>query len=213
MTPRPTWLLPCCLTLLLAACASTPRVPDNPDWARHQATLAALQHWSLSGRLNVRQQNQSDTVQINWQQQDEGFELRLSSSLLGLGAVYVHGTPTLVTLERSGKDSVTLPGLDALTQEYFGYAFPAAQLLYWIRGLPAPGLPATTTLDPNQHLASLQQRDPEGRDWQLDFDRYQAFDGFWLPGRIRAQHGDLRLTFSIHRWQVPAAQAAAAAGS
>ena len=205
--PRPLRFLLHCLFLLVGAYASIPPAPEQPDRERHRAAVTALDTWSLGGRLNVRQPNQSGgTAVINWSQQGQSFDLRLSSTVLGLGAMRVHGTPVLVTVEKAGEDSVILPGLEALTREYFGYDFPTAQLLYWVRGIPAPDLPAITTLDANQHLGSLSQDDPEGRRWQLDYDRYQPRDDLWLPGRIRGQHDDLLLTFLINNWRItPAA--------
>lgn len=191
------------LVLLLASCASQFQAVD-PDWERHHQAVSALADWGLSGRLNVRQQEQSDTVQINWDQQGAGFDLLLSGSF-GLGAVQVSGTPTLITVARAGEDSVTLPSLEALTRDYFGYDFPAAQLQYWVRGIPAPGSPADTVLDENQLLGTLSQRDDSGQQWTLSYDRYQQNGAVTLPGRIRAESAGLRLTFLINHWQVPVA--------
>lgn len=190
--------------LLLSACASRlePVAPANPDWEQHHAAIAALNDWALAGRLNIRRQDQSDTVQINWDQQAEGFDLRLSGSF-GLGAVHVYDSPAGVTVDKAGEDRVTLPSLAALTQEYFGYDFPTAPLLYWVRGIPAPGLPARTTLDPNQLLGTLTQDDTHGQSWTLSYDRYQQSGSLFLPGRIRVQREGLLLTFLINRWQVP----------
>jgi outer membrane lipoprotein LolB len=190
--------------LLLSACASRlePQAPANPDWEQHHAALAALSSWALAGRLNIRQQNQSDTVQINWDQQAQGFDLRLSGSF-GLGAVHVYDSPAGVTVDKAGEDSVTLPSLAALSQEYFGYDFPTAHLQYWVRGIPAPGTPAQTTLDPNQLLGTLSQNDATGQHWTLNYDRYQQSGGLFLPGRIRVQREGLLLTFLINRWQIP----------
>ncbi len=79
--------------LWLASCAiSSNTGPTDPDWLRHQESVLALSDWELSGRLNVRQQNASDTVSINWQQQDQNFEIRFSGTL-GLGAVEVTALP------------------------------------------------------------------------------------------------------------------------
>ncbi len=189
--------------LHLAACASAPVIPDDPDWARHRQEIADVSVWQLSGRLNVRQNGQSETVQINWDQQNDNFALRLSSSVLGLGAVYIHGTPSLITVERSGEETRVLPGFAALNREYFGYDFPTAQLLYWIRGIPAPGDISSMTLNDNLMLETLEQIDSDGRRWHLTYDRYQQSGNVFLPGRIRVSHDELTLTFLISRWTLP----------
>lgn len=193
---------------MLAACATQPLVLDDPDWLLHQSSIDSLQNWELSGRLNVRQNDQSDTVNINWLQQDAAFDLRLNSSVLGLGAVHAFGLPTQVTVEKAGEEPVTLSGLGAVTQEYFGYDLPAEHLLYWVRGLPAPGLSGSNTFDANRMLATLRQVDETGLEWNLVFDRYLQLEGgsgmVYLPGRIVIQREGLQLRFLINTWQVPA---------
>lgn len=190
--------------LLLAACATQPLVINDPDWQRHEASVAALSDWELKGRLVVRENGNSDTVNINWRQQGESFDLRLFGGF-GLGAVRVSGTGDSVTVEEAGEAPVTLPNLAAVTQEYFGYEFPTAELLYWVRGLPAPRA-GRNTLDANGMLATLRQRDTSGLGWTLAFERYLALEGkpgTYLPGRIVAQRDGLELRFLIDNWVVP----------
>jgi len=190
------------LLLWLGSCASPNANITAPslNWIEHQQTILAVPDWELSGRLNVRQNGQSDTVSINWQQQQQDFSLHLSGTL-GLGAVFVHGTPTGVTVEKVGKESIVLDGLQELTREYLGYDFPTAFLLYWVRGIPAPStLAPLTTLDTNSLLVSLIQADENGRPWELDYDRYQSVEGIMLPGRIRVSSAGIQLTFLINEW-------------
>lgn len=193
---------------MLAACATQqPLVIDDPDWVRHEQSVAALDAWELEGRLVVRQNGDNDTVNINWLQQDASFDLRLFGSL-GLGAVRVQGDADEVTVQRAGEEAVTLPDLRAVSQEFFGYEFPTAELLYWVRGLPAPELSGSHTFDANRMLATLRQRDAQGRVWELSFDRYLELEGAsgamtYLPGRISAQREGLELRFLINTWSVP----------
>lgn len=191
--------------LWLTSCAtsSSTQGPTDPDWLRHQQSVQALSDWELSGRLNVRQQNASDTVSINWQQQAQNFEIRLSGTL-GLGAVQVHGSPDEVVVEKAGAETVVLPDLQALTRNYLGYDFPAAQLLFWVRGIPAPENIITTSLNPDLMLETLVQADTTGRRWELQYDRYQQTADVWLPGRIRVNSEDIQLTFLINEWLTPA---------
>ena len=192
------------LAVLLGGCAtavpkSTPTA--NPDFNVHQQAVLAKPDWQLEGRLNVRQAKQSDTVSLNWQQQDQNFDLTLSGAL-GLGTTRVRGSDAEgLRVEKAGEAPVELPNLQALARNYLTFEFPADHLLYWVRGLPAPGLPATAEFDSNNLLTSLSQRDEDGRTWQLLFDRYEAVDTLPLPGRIRLTADDLQLTFLINDWQ------------
>jgi outer membrane lipoprotein LolB len=187
--------------LWLTSCATSGKVegPSDPDWLRHQESVLALSDWELSGRLNVRQQNTSDTVNINWQQRDQSFEIRFSGTI-GLGAVQVHGSPGQVVVEKAGAETVVLPDLQALAQNYLGYDFPAAQLLYWVRGVPAPDGLISTTLNADLMLGTLVQADNTGRQWQLEYEDYQPVMDVWLPGQIRVTSGDIRLRFLINEW-------------
>ncbi len=190
--------------LWLSSCATSGNNegPDDPNWLQHEQSVLALSNWQLSGRLNVRQQNASDTVSINWQQEDQNFEIRFSGTL-GLGAVHVHGSPDEVVVEKAGAETVLLPDLQALTRNYLGYDFPAAQLLFWVRGIPAPGGIISTTLDVSLMMGTLIQADTTGRRWELEYDRYQQVNDVWLPGRIRVKSEDIQLTFLISEWLTP----------
>ena len=195
------------LMLWLTSCATSVvnQGPVDPDWLKHQESVLALSDWQLSGRLNVRQQNASDTVNINWQQQDQDFEIRLSGTL-GLGAVQVHGSPDSVVVEKAGTKTVVLPDLRALTQNYLGYDFPAAQLLYWVRGVPAPDGIISTALNDKLMLGTLVQADTTGRQWELEYQKYQLVGDVWLPSDIRVRSGDIRLRFLINKWLIPASE-------
>jgi outer membrane lipoprotein LolB len=187
-------------------------VIDDPDWQQHAQTVAALENWELQGRLVVRQESGNDTVNISWRQVDADFDLRLFGNL-GLGAIRVYGAPGAVTVEKAGEEPVTLPGLEAVSREYFGYEFPTAELLYWVRGLPAPARGGSNTLDANGMLATLRQDDASGLEWNLTFDRYLELQGAasttgattmtYLPGRITAQRDGLELRFLINDWVAP----------
>jgi outer membrane lipoprotein LolB len=190
---------------LLAACQTLPPPPvGNTDFQANQRALLAHEQWSLKGRLNVRQDKQSDTVEIYWQQQAQRFDISFRSAVLGLGTTRVFGIPTSVTVEKAGETPVTLPSLAAVTQHYLQFEFPATQLLYWVRGLPAPGVTAATEFDEHSRLASLTQRDNQGRDWQLNYDRYSEVAGMVVPNRIRLSTGNLQLTFLVNAdgWQL-----------
>lgn len=200
---RFTLLLPLWLALL-AGCATRPDPGSltNTDFESHSAALLARTNWQLTGRLNVRQQNQSDTVNIHWQQQAEHFDITLSSTVLGLGTTHVNGSDSGLVVEKAGEAPVTLPNLQALTQGYLSFDFPATHLLYWVRGLPVPGVRGTLGFDDDNLLSTLRQDDGAGQRWLLSYDRYITIDGLPLPGRIRLVAGELQLTFLVREWQL-----------
>lgn len=194
-------LLPLWLALLAGCATRGGGSIANTDFNAHRDAVLAKTDWQLDGRLNVRQPNQSDTVNLNWTQQAQNFDITLSSTVLGLGTTRVSGNDSGLVLAKAGEVPVTLPNLQALTHDYLNFEFPAANLLYWVRGLPVPGAAATTGFDSNNLLVTLTQRDTSGRRWQLTYDRYAVVDGFPMPGRIRLAADDLQLTFLVREWR------------
>lgn len=162
--------------------------------------------WSLRGRLNIRSNDDSETININWMQAPAGYDINLSGTL-GLGAVRITGSPgDVVLIEKAGEAPMQAPSLEAIGTDMLGYAFPAGELLYWIRGLPAPGPRADINYNPQGLVATLSQPDSRGRRWELQYDRYQDTNGYLLPGRLRLEQSPYRLTFLISDWETPAGE-------
>ena len=195
-------LLTSLLCLALAACSTPGPATNSTSPDANRRALAALGDWSLRGRLNIRNGDASDTININWQQQSDSYDIRLSGSL-GLGAARVSGNARGVLIEKAGEDPVAADSLEALTVDMLGYAFPARELVYWVRGLPAPGRPFEETANAEGFTATLSQTDLAGRRWHLQYDRQANQAGYILPGRIRLEQAPYRLTFVISDWDLP----------
>ena len=168
----------------------------------YQQSLGLLEEWNLRGRLNIRNNNQSDTININWLQQGDAYDINLSGTL-GLGAVRLSGSPSGVLIEKSGNEPVMATSLEAITAEMLGYAFPASELLYWVRGIPAPGRQARVERNAEGLIGSLVQADGRGLEWKLEYDRFELVDDHPVPGRIRLEQSPYRLTLLINNWELP----------
>lgn len=193
------------LSLLLVACQSNPALQSR-NWENHRFLVENQSSWILKGRLNIRQQNSSDTVAINWQQFEDSFEINLNGTL-GLGATTISGNPQGVRLQRANEETIMADSLRDFTRDYLAFEFPAEVLYYWIRGIPAPETTADIELNEQELLQVLRQADSLGRLWQLEYDRYQSVEGLSLPGRIRMSQADYQLTLLIQDWQLGAEDA------
>ena len=188
------------LALLLHGCAllQPPSPPPPPagtqiDWLDHLRSLTLLQEWQLKGKIGVRTRNDGGSAYLDWNQAEDSFYIILSGPL-GQGTTIVSGNATGARLEQS--DGIFLAeSPDQLVQEHTGWHIPIAHLLYWIKGMPAPGDTPSLTHNALGTLATLQQGG-----WQLDYDQYSPELGTLLPHKIRIRKDDLKVTLIIKQW-------------
>lgn len=202
MTPSLRALLPLLLaSLLLGGCAGlAPRESlegsgDPAAWRAHRATVERLDGWQISGKLGIQAPRDSGAGTLFWLQRQDYFDIRLSGPL-GRGASRLTGRPDGVTLEVAGQGRFEAESPEALLEQQLGWRLPVGDLLWWIRGLPAPHDRSRLRLGPDGRLAGLSQQG-----WEIEYLAYAEHDGYWLPERLRVQGHDLRLTLVIKDWQ------------
>jgi len=132
---------------------------------------------------------------VFWLQRQDYFDIRLSGPL-GRGATRLTGRPDAVTLEIAGQGHYQADSPEALVERQLGWQLPVSNLLWWVRGLPAPDSRSRLSLDGASRLARLEQ---DG--WQVDYLAYRDEDGYALPERIRLEGRDLQVTLVIKDWQ------------
>lgn len=185
---------------LLTACAQLDRAPvvAPESWQSHRQQLESLEHWTLRGRLTVRDEQTSRSINLRWIQAGEHFDINLSGSL-GIGSVRVHGDQQGLSIAQSGQEDRQVDSLEDLSEALLGYAFPADNLHYWVRGIMAPDSPWQGEWNEYALLATLQQSQ-----WHIAFDRYQFVEGLNLPGRIELTSAPWQLTFRVSDWHLNA---------
>jgi outer membrane lipoprotein LolB len=182
----------------LAGCALQPPVTirGEADPAL-QAQLAGVERWQLDGKLAVRTPQQSESARVQWAQDGDSFDIRLSGPA-GLKATRIYGMPGGVRFEQ-GERRESAGSAEALSERLIGWPLPAAGLTYWLRGLPARDVPPQAASYTEQGwLAELEQAG-----WQLHFSQHQPVGNVVLPGRIEAARGDVRITVIIKQWTLP----------
>ncbi|GAB6386500.1 lipoprotein insertase outer membrane protein LolB [Stutzerimonas marianensis] len=194
-------LLTYALALLLVGCAGlgpqeTVEGPGNPqDWTAHKARISEIDGWQISGKIGIRAPQDSGSGTLFWLQRQDYFDIRLSGPL-GHGATRLTGRPDTVALEVAGQGRFEADSPEALVETQLGWQLPVSNLLWWIRGLPAPDSRSRIALDSEGRLASLLQ---DG--WDVQYLAYGEEDGYALPTRIKLAGRDLQVTLVVKDWQ------------
>ena len=189
------------LIALLAGCAgltsreSVEGQGDAQQWQAHKAKVSALDGWQISGKVGIRAPKDSGSGTLFWLQRQDYYDIRLSGPL-GRGAARLTGREGNVLLEVANQGRYQAESPEALLEEQLGWRLPISHLLWWVRGLPAPGSKSRVTLDASSHLAQLEQ---DG--WQLQYLSYAEQNGYTLPERIKLHGRDLDITLVIKDWQ------------
>lgn len=189
------------LAVLLAGCAGlasqeTVEGPGNAqDWKTHKAQISEIDGWQINGKIGIRAPRDSGSGTLFWLQRQDYFDIRLSGPL-GRGATRLTGRPDAVSLEVAGQGRFEAESPEALVESQLGWQLPVSNLLWWIRGLPAPDSRSHVELDGNGRLAHLQQ---DG--WDVQYLDYSDENGFALPSRIKLAGRDLQITLVVKDWQ------------
>jgi outer membrane lipoprotein LolB len=189
------------LTALLAGCAGlTSREAlegqgDPTQWQAHKRQIAQLDGWQISGKIGIRAPRDSGSATLFWLQRQDYYDIRLSGPLGG-GAARLTGRPGDIQLEVANRGRYRAASPEALLREQLRLDLPVSNLLWWIRGLPAPDSRSRLTLDGDSHLARLEQ---DG--WQVEYQRYAQQNGYALPERLKLYGQDLEVTLVIKDWQ------------
>lgn len=186
------------LTLQFACSGLQTSDPDDPSSRRSiEQSLLAIECWNLSGKLGIRTPEEAHSIWMEWGQRRAEYEMRLSGPL-GVGGVEIRGGPGRVEM-RIAEDEVrggTSP--EALVERELGWRLPLSSLVYWVRGVRAPGPSGQQRLNDQNLLAQLNQHD-----WHLEFLRYAPMPEHLpaLPAKVRLTHQDLKVTVVIKDWE------------
>ena len=194
----------CCallLVTLLAGCAGLgPQEAMQGQgtaqgWRAHKTEVAAIDGWEISGKVGIRAPNDSGSGTLYWLQRQDYYDIRLSGPL-GRGAARLTGHPGDASLEVANQGRYQAATPEDLLQQQLGWRLPVGNLVYWVRGLPAPEGKSSLTLDGDSRLARLEQ---DG--WTVEYTRYSQQGAYWLPERMKVHGQDLDVTLVIKDWQ------------
>lgn len=178
------------LSFLLSACAT-----QTSKLESHRNATADIQQWHIRGKIGIRSATESLSAMLNWQQLSGAYTIRLTGTL-GSGSVHIIGNDGGVTVRQAGQVDLHASDAETLLHQRLGWSVPIEHIYYWIRGLPA-AVPVEHQTSSDGRLSVLEQAE-----WRVEFLRYQQFDDFALPSKLRLQHADLKVTLIINDWQI-----------
>jgi outer membrane lipoprotein LolB len=177
----------------------TTLVSTHYNWTTIKQDIQQQTHWTLMGKIGIRTPQDSLTIAVNeWTQEDDNFEINLSSTFFGLGASSLKGNSQYITLSESGEQAIISEHPNTLIQTALGFPLPITYLSYWVKGLPVPDLIAKITFNEQGLPLTIKQQH-----WQLQFSHYSLERGIPLPGKIKLEQNDTRIILAIKKWTLP----------
>lgn len=189
------------IVLVLSGCSqlSTQEQLSDPkqtsSWQSHKQQVAPIDAWQISGKLGIRSQDNSGSAIIFWLQRQDYFDIRLSGPL-GQGSTRLTGRQGAVGLEIANRGTYQASSAEELMQQQLGWSLPVENLLWWVKGLPAPHSPSQLQLDDNSLLSELLQDQ-----WHIQYLSYRSEYGVSLPERIKLSGAGLDITLVIKEWR------------
>lgn len=185
---------------LVTSCATTPAPSALPvhyiPYASRQAALAEHPNFRLEGAMIIKMPTAAESVNLSWQQVEGQYLLYLFGPL-GLGTVKIQGQAGAVSLTDSQGKVWQASSPEGLMQSLLGWHLPLQTAVFWVRGLPAPGMPDHRHLDQAGRLAELQQAG-----WTLHYLQYTSVLGLDLPSVIVLEYRKFWIKVIISGWQL-----------
>ncbi|MBS0359131.1 MAG: outer membrane lipoprotein LolB [Proteobacteria bacterium] len=189
-------------SIALSACSTlSVKTPvsqtSTPAWQTQSQKLLALSQWNIHGGIGIQQDQKGLNAAVRWTQSRDQYDIYLYGPI-GSGSVKIMGTQQHVRLDTADNRHREATSAEELLLSETGWQIPVTNLMYWIRGIPIPNVPATQQLDPTgQHLSSLQQSG-----WEIKYLRFTTVHGLELPRKIVLNHASIKVKIVITQWNI-----------
>ena len=188
------------LMVFLQSCVGVPAskpvesAASKALYLQHQQEIAAIQQFTLKGRIGVQSENKGFSGGLAWQHDNADDDISLFSPLGGQVAS-IKKTATQVTLMDDKGNSITEVDAETLTQKTLGWELPLAGLADWALGRPTNSNVLATTWDDEGLLTLLYQ---DG--WEIEYQKYSIENGYNLPIKIALKNNKASLKLLIEKW-------------
>lgn len=175
------------LLLLLTACSSQPSLPVATE---NLEPNAKLWHWQAQGRIAFSNSKKNHSANLDWLQEGYHYRLQLFGPL-GQGSARLEGQPFKVSLTTSDGQLVESSSPEQLLANNSEWELPLSNMLYWIRGLPAPG-----------KYQQINKSTILQNGWKVEWRRFTKADEHQLPSLLTAEKDQLSFRLAINKWQL-----------
>lgn len=160
-----------------------------------QKKLQELNCFEARGKVSFTQGKKGGNAAFEWNQSQAHYSILLMGAL-GIAAVRINHDGHEVTLTSSRGEKYAAKTAEQLIKQSLGWQIPVTPLVYWLRGIPAPGkAPSLGMLDSHDRLVVLEQQG-----WKISYQSYINVSGIELPQKILLEHGNIRLRFIFKKW-------------
>ncbi|WP_394220796.1 lipoprotein insertase outer membrane protein LolB [Alteromonas gracilis] len=197
-----------CFCLLLSACTTAPKGPENAvNLTSQLEKVAQVQQWQMRGKIAFRQGKEAASLNLTWKNDSGDFGFRLTN-FLGVSLVNLTVSEQKSVLEADGETYVNaLP--EPLIYQITGMVIPVESLLSWVKGLPIEG--DKFTLTDKGLVDTLESYCPACRNWQVAYGNYGSVQmengsSVWLPHSITLVQEEMpnipqtQLKIKIYQW-------------
>ncbi len=185
---------------LFSACTQSPKIDSGIKtqlWLEHQIVASAIQSWNLKGRVAVKNEKESGTVTLFWNQSPANYELRFVAPL-GQGTYILNGSAEGVVMKAPKDITIKADTAEELLREGLGWDVYLNGLKYWVRGLPEPEIQyGELLLDEQGRLTNMEQSG-----FNISVSRYTEQDGVSLPEKLTIKSDNIQLKVIIQSWEI-----------
>jgi outer membrane lipoprotein LolB len=173
------------ITLLLSACATM-------NSHNNSIKKISSDNWSMEGKVGIQSQEVNGSASLIWQQNKDSYNIRLFGPL-GLGAVRLMGDDNQVKYVNQQGVIFTADSPEILLKQNLGWDMPISNLIYWVKGIPAPEFKAEKNYNMQHQLVQLKQQG-----WTIQYVRYFSDN---LPQLIALDKRNIKIKLLINTWR------------
>lgn len=167
---------------------------DQAAWTARQGALAALDEWTLEGRVAITADRDGWSGSLSWVQDGAALDFQFKGPF-GLGGLRIWGGADALTVKTHKGETFTVTDPERDFGQRLGWSLPIRSMRFWMAGIPAPGAPFESAVDARGRPVRLEQQG-----WTVTYAEYQKVGALELPKRLEIERDAVRIKVVAERW-------------